>query len=186
MSADFCRHLVGKTLWDMFVTVIALKYALLVSQWSCGHFLKLTDSVLFQQHKKSLPFNSTHCVVLYPQNGDPIVTIDYVTSLPLCIPCMNTVREHYVIIRPEVHNVLHCRLRMTDSRDHMCVTSRYRIKTAERIELVIGKETATVCFKYSAVPKIGRAYTSIRNFVRSSELGKIPPRRPTDHCKYRK
>jgi len=27
----------------MFLTVIALKYALLVSRWSYGHFLKLTD-----------------------------------------------------------------------------------------------------------------------------------------------
>jgi len=36
-------------LWDMFVTVVALKYALLVSQWSYGHFLKLiTDSILFE------------------------------------------------------------------------------------------------------------------------------------------
>ena len=64
----------------MFVTVIALKYALLVSQWSYGHFLKLTDSILFEQHDKSSPFNSTHYVVLYPQNGDRIVTIDSVTS----------------------------------------------------------------------------------------------------------
>ena len=32
----------------MFVTVIALRYALLVGQWSCGHFLKLADSILFQ------------------------------------------------------------------------------------------------------------------------------------------
>jgi len=30
----------------MYVTVIALKYTLLVSQRSQGHFLKLTDSVL--------------------------------------------------------------------------------------------------------------------------------------------
>jgi len=30
---------------------------------------------------KSSPFNSTHHVELYPQNGDRIVTIDSVTSL---------------------------------------------------------------------------------------------------------
>ena len=30
----------------MFVTVIALKYALFVSQSSCGHFLKLTQFYL--------------------------------------------------------------------------------------------------------------------------------------------
>jgi len=32
-----------------------------------------------------LPFNSTHYIVLYPQNGDHIVTVDSVTSLhPMC------------------------------------------------------------------------------------------------------
>jgi len=35
-------------LWEMFVTAIALKYALLISQWWYGHFLKLTDSILFE------------------------------------------------------------------------------------------------------------------------------------------
>ena len=59
----------------MFVTVIALKYALLVSQWSYGHFLKPTDSVLFEQRDKSSTFNSTNFIVLYPQNGDRIVTL---------------------------------------------------------------------------------------------------------------
>jgi len=33
----------------MFATLIALKYVLLVSQWSYGHFLKLTDSILFHK-----------------------------------------------------------------------------------------------------------------------------------------
>jgi len=69
----------------MFVTVIALKYALLVSRGSYGHFLKLTDSILFESRDKSAPFNSTHFIVLYPQNGDRIVTTDVVTSLhPVC------------------------------------------------------------------------------------------------------
>jgi len=31
--------------------------------------------------KKSLPFNSTHYIMLYPENGDRVVTIDCVTSL---------------------------------------------------------------------------------------------------------
>jgi len=66
----------------MFFTVIALKYALFVSLWSCGHFLKLTDSILLEWHDKSSPFNSTHYVVLYPQNGDLNVTIVFVTSSP--------------------------------------------------------------------------------------------------------
>ena len=46
----------------MFVTVIALKYALLVSQRSYGHFRKLTDSILLEQHNKSSPFNPTQLV----------------------------------------------------------------------------------------------------------------------------
>jgi len=53
----------------MSATVTALKYALLASQRSYGHYLKLTDSTVFEQHDKSLPFNSTRYVVLYPQNG---------------------------------------------------------------------------------------------------------------------
>ena len=40
MPADFGRHLLGKTLWEMFVTVIELKYALLASRWSYGHFFQ--------------------------------------------------------------------------------------------------------------------------------------------------
>jgi len=72
----------------MFVTVTALKHALLVSQWSYGHFLKV---ILLELHDKFSPFNSTHCIVLYPQNGDRIVTIDSVTSLyPMYI---NTLRR---------------------------------------------------------------------------------------------
>ena len=66
----------------MLVTVIALKYALLVSQqWSCGYFRKLTDLILCELFHKSSLFNSTHHVKLYPQRGDRIVTIDSVTSL---------------------------------------------------------------------------------------------------------
>ena len=45
----------------MFATVIALKY---VSD-HYGHFLKLTDSILFEYHDKPSPFNSTHYIVLY-------------------------------------------------------------------------------------------------------------------------
>jgi len=72
----------------MFVATIALKYALLVSQWSYGHFLKLTDSVLVEQHDKSSPFDSTRYIVSYPRNGDRIVTIDFVWRLfALCIHC---------------------------------------------------------------------------------------------------
>jgi len=70
----------------MFVTAIALKYALSERHWSYGQFLKLTDLILFEQHDKSPPFNSTHYIVLYPQNGDSVVAIDFcdVTSLYTC------------------------------------------------------------------------------------------------------
>ena len=39
----------------MFVTVIALKYmyASLVSQWSYAHYVKLTHSIVFEQHDNS-------------------------------------------------------------------------------------------------------------------------------------
>jgi len=37
--------------------------------------------MLFKQHNKSSPLNSTHYVMLYPQNGDHIVPVDSVTSL---------------------------------------------------------------------------------------------------------
>jgi len=58
----------------MFVTVIALKYAFLVSQWSYGHFLKLTDSI-YLNNTINLPHLTqrviscyTHkmAIVLYP------------------------------------------------------------------------------------------------------------------------
>ena len=137
----------------MFVTVIALKYALLVSLWSYRYFLKLTDSIIWitrtiylqwfscrglggwircvfllaidwlphtsqsfrynimilrseefflqitnlpaqiwqLNHCISSPFNSTHYVVLYPQNGDRVVTTDSVTWLhrvyTVCCQC---------------------------------------------------------------------------------------------------
>jgi len=81
MPVDFCRHLVGKLSDKCLSSVIALRHTLLLSQWSYGHFLKLTDSILFELDDKSSPFNSTHYIVLYPQNGDRIVTIDSVMSL---------------------------------------------------------------------------------------------------------
>ena len=69
----------------MFDTVISLKFTLLLSYSDHGHLLKPTDSVLFEQHTKSSPLDSTHNTVLYPQNGDRIVTTDYVTYFTLCI-----------------------------------------------------------------------------------------------------
>jgi len=74
----------------MLVTVTTLKYALLVSWLSCGHFRKLTNSILCEQLHKSSSFNSTHRAKLHPQHGDRILTIDSVTSFhPICITvCM--------------------------------------------------------------------------------------------------
>ena len=65
----------------MFVTLIALKYALLVSQWSYGHFLKLTDSVFLNNTINICHLTQRIVIVLYPQNGDRIVSIDSVTAL---------------------------------------------------------------------------------------------------------
>ena len=68
----------------MFVTVILLKYALLVSWRSYEHFFKLTQFYLNNAINLRI-FDSTHYIVLYPQNGDHIMTIDSVTSLhPVC------------------------------------------------------------------------------------------------------
>jgi len=72
-----------------------------------GHFLKPTDSILFEQHDKSSPFNSTHHIVLYQQNGDRIVTTDsVVTSLTLGLCITNiTSRGHRLcdVISPNIH-----------------------------------------------------------------------------------
>jgi len=43
-------------------------------------------------HVKSSPYNSTHYAVLYPQNGDRIVTIESVTSLTLYIKVDHSLR----------------------------------------------------------------------------------------------
>ena len=47
-ATDFSHHFVRKKISELSITVTALILALLVSQRSYGHFLKLTDSFLFQ------------------------------------------------------------------------------------------------------------------------------------------
>jgi len=69
----------------MFATVIALKLHFVGKSVIVRTFLKLTDSILFEQHDKSLLFKSTHYIALYPQNGDRIVAIDSMTLLHPCI-----------------------------------------------------------------------------------------------------
>ena len=56
----------------MFLTVIPLKYALSVSWWSQGHWLRSLDSISFEQCTKSSPINSTHYVMLYPMAIDSV------------------------------------------------------------------------------------------------------------------
>jgi len=36
--------------------------------------------MLFKQHDNSSPLNCTHYAMLYPQNGDRIVAVDFATS----------------------------------------------------------------------------------------------------------
>jgi len=77
----------------MFVTVIALRYALLVSRWSYGRFIKLIEFYL------NNPINLRHLIErfmsCYLQNGDRVVTIDYVTSLyPMYYRTSSTQRDH--------------------------------------------------------------------------------------------
>jgi len=80
MPVDFCCHLVGKTPRNVchcdsaFTRFIAKSVII----WT---FSKTNFSISFEQHDKSSPFNSAHYIVLYPQNGDRIVTTDSVTSL---------------------------------------------------------------------------------------------------------
>jgi len=58
---------------EIFVTVIALKYSLLVSHWSYGHFLKLTH------HANS-----------YAQNGDRVATKVSASIHRMCSPFSST------------------------------------------------------------------------------------------------
>jgi len=79
----------------MFATVIALKLHFVGKSVIVWTFLKLTDSILFEQHDKSLLFKSTHYIALYPQNGDRIVAIDSMTLL------------HPVYSNPRTHSLTH-------------------------------------------------------------------------------
>jgi len=50
--------------------------------------------MLFKQHNKSSPVPSTHCAMLYPQNGDRMVDIDSVTSLhPVYTPILQNMSQ---------------------------------------------------------------------------------------------
>jgi len=46
-------------LLQMFAALMSLKYAVSVGWWSRGRFLELSDWILFEQHGKSSPINST-------------------------------------------------------------------------------------------------------------------------------
>ena len=67
----------------MFVTVIALKYALLLSQWSRGHFLKLTDSIFIRITRitRLLTQRIVSCYTRKMAIVSWFVTTDSVTSL---------------------------------------------------------------------------------------------------------
>jgi len=83
----------------MSVTVIAFKYALLVSQWSYEHF-KNYPIQLYLNNTINLRHNTAQYIVLYPQDGDRIAIIDSVTSLylmyrPIGLLCVSeTTRLH--------------------------------------------------------------------------------------------
>ena len=53
--------------------------------------------MLFKQHDNSAPLNSIHYTTLYPQNGDRIVVVGFVTSfhpmysIGLCLQCVDAV-----------------------------------------------------------------------------------------------
>ena len=75
----------------MSVTVIAIRCALSVSQGSYRHFLKVTGPILFGNTTIDLRrLTQRTFIMLYPQNGVSVVTIDSVTSLH---PIYNTLDE---------------------------------------------------------------------------------------------
>ena len=59
------------SVWIRFVGKSVVIWTLSQTNWF--NFIRITDN--------SSPFNSTQYIVLYPQNGDRIMTIDSVTSL---------------------------------------------------------------------------------------------------------
>ena len=78
MPAGFRRHLVGKTLINVIhcdIAEVRFVGKLVIVQT----FHKPADRMLFKQHNKSSPLHSTHCAMLYPQNGVRVVAIDSVT-----------------------------------------------------------------------------------------------------------
>jgi len=83
MPAGFRRHLVGKTLINVFHCDIAE-----IRNTLCWRASDHTDIFINQRTECNLnntinlrPHDSTHYAMLYPQNDDRIVTIDSVTSL---------------------------------------------------------------------------------------------------------
>jgi len=53
--------------------------------------------MLFKQHDNSSPLNSTHYAMLYPQNGDRIVAVHFVTSFhPMCTSAAQRTCEHHI------------------------------------------------------------------------------------------
>ena len=100
--------------------------ALLISYWSykLRHFLKQTDSILFEKHTKSSPINSTNYTVLYAQNGDRAVNIDYVTSL------------HAVYTRNEADRRTHP-TRLYVQHWLLAIDSSYRVDWSQKREGIV-------------------------------------------------
>ena len=64
----------------MFATLPSLKYALLVGSDQVDIFLNQLVKFYSNSIVNLHPLNYTHYAKLYPQNGEHIVIIDYVTS----------------------------------------------------------------------------------------------------------
>jgi len=84
MPAGFRRHFVGKTLINVFL----LSYRLNTLCWPVNDHRDIVLDHLIQFHLKNainLRPSTPYIAILYPQNGDSLVTIDSVTSLhPMC------------------------------------------------------------------------------------------------------
>ena len=79
MPAGFRRHLVGKTLLNVFHYSISSAEIRFVGKIVIIHFHKPTDRTLLNS-----PLNSAHHAMLYPQNDDRIVAVTLWRHVTLC------------------------------------------------------------------------------------------------------
>jgi len=80
MPAGFRRHLVGKTVVNVFHCDIA-EIRFVGKLVTIRHFINQRTECYLNYRINLRPPSYTHYAMLYPQNGDRIMAIDSVTSL---------------------------------------------------------------------------------------------------------